>query len=162
MSPLMQKVLEFIVSKHAGQYRKHSGLPYVFHPIEVCKTLSDSGISNETLLNAALCHDILEDTDTTFNELSNLIGSEAAFIVLELTYDENFHKSKDEYLASFSRKSNESLIIKTVDRYCNIMDFKRASNPYWKKYYEKSKVIFNYYSKLDKIYIGVEKLIQSL
>ncbi|WP_448864102.1 HD domain-containing protein [Dorea sp.] len=45
---------------HEGQYRK-DGLPYFVHPLKVCSTLINYGIDDDTILSAALLHDILED-----------------------------------------------------------------------------------------------------
>lgn len=41
---MYQRVLEFITEAHYGQVRKYSGIPYVFHPIEVFTTLANYGV----------------------------------------------------------------------------------------------------------------------
>ena len=52
--------------KHKNQVDK-SGIPYVFHPFHVAESMEDE----ETTVTALL-HDVVEDTDTTFEELTAL------------------------------------------------------------------------------------------
>ena len=115
--------LSFIFKRYGEQKRKSANIPYVIHPIRVALILRSVGFSefeDENLMIAALCHDILEDTDTTFEELVNLIGERGAFIVEELSKPNN--KNKDEWLRTFKTKSNEAKIIKMADRIDNLLD----------------------------------------
>lgn len=75
MSEKYNKVLEFVKKKHAGQIRR-SGEPVVNHPIGVAEILRKSGYGEDYQI-VGLCHDLLEDTDTTIEELRELIGDEA-------------------------------------------------------------------------------------
>ncbi len=75
--------VEFVEKKHEGQYRK-SGEPYVVHPLEVALTLAELNMDSETIM-AGLLHDVLEDTQTTYEELVNLFGKEVADIVEGVT-----------------------------------------------------------------------------
>ena len=52
---------------HEGQYRV-SQEPYIIHPVEVAKILCDLKLDKNTII-AAFLHDILEDTETTPEEL---------------------------------------------------------------------------------------------
>ena len=65
--------------KHAGQVRK-SGAPYVTHPLAVAYILSELSAGPNTLI-AALLHDTLEDTNTTYDDLKNQFGEEVAQLV---------------------------------------------------------------------------------
>lgn len=65
--------------------RKYSDAPYYTHPFRVMFRIRDSGLNNENLLAAALLHDTLEDTKTTFEELETVFNQDIAFLVLELT-----------------------------------------------------------------------------
>ncbi|MFN3947412.1 MAG: RelA/SpoT family protein [Aquificaceae bacterium] len=77
------KALGFIEEKHAGQYRK-SGEPYVVHPIEVAIILAELGMDKTTII-AGLLHDVLEDTNTTYEEIKEKFGKEVADIVEGVT-----------------------------------------------------------------------------
>lgn len=80
---VIKKALEFIEEKHAGQYRK-SGEPYVVHPIEVATILAELGMDKTTII-AGLLHDILEDTNTSYEEIKEKFGKEVADIVEGVT-----------------------------------------------------------------------------
>jgi GTP pyrophosphokinase len=64
---------------HAGQLR-HSGEPYITHPIAVAQILADLGIGSTTLA-AALLHDTVEDTDYSLEALTADFGPEIAMLV---------------------------------------------------------------------------------
>jgi guanosine-3',5'-bis(diphosphate) 3'-pyrophosphohydrolase len=61
------EAVQFAADKHGVQLRKE-GLPYITHPITVANTLSKRGYGKEFIITA-LFHDLLEDTDTTFDEI---------------------------------------------------------------------------------------------
>ncbi len=79
----VKKAIEFIEEKHAGQYRK-SGEPYVVHPLEVAVILAELGMDIHTVV-AGLLHDVLEDTETTYEELKENFGEDVADIVEGVT-----------------------------------------------------------------------------
>ena len=70
------KAVNFAADKHRHQTRKdHESSPYINHPIAVAETLARVGnISDLALLQAALLHDTIEDTETTSEELEKLFG----------------------------------------------------------------------------------------
>ena len=72
------KILNFIIEKHQGQKDK-GGNPYFLHPVTVallCETESEKIV--------ALLHDILEDTETTDEELVVLGVTEEELIAIKL------------------------------------------------------------------------------
>lgn len=68
---------------HAGQLRL-SGEAYIHHPLAVAKTLADQGF-DETVISAALLHDVLEDTSESFTHLKETFGDDVARLVESLT-----------------------------------------------------------------------------
>jgi len=62
-TPLTIKAMQFAYEKHAGQVDK-AGLPYIMHPLHVAERMINE---DETVV--ALLHDVMEDTDTTAEEL---------------------------------------------------------------------------------------------
>ena len=88
MNTVLQ-ALEFAKEKHKGQVRKVSGDEYITHPLKVSYLLASYKKSKNmnTLLCAALLHDTLEDTDTTFAELSDIFGEFVSTLVFELSND---------------------------------------------------------------------------
>jgi len=121
------KALEFAKQKHTGQVRKCSGADYVTHTIAVSYIVAAYKQSKhiDDLLIAALLHDTLEDTDTTFVELAVNFGPLVASLVLELTNDVTTIKQVGKL--EYQKKkvvgvSNYGLIIKLADRLHNVSD----------------------------------------
>jgi len=80
---LIRSAFDYAQSKHVNQYRK-SGEPYIIHPRDVAITLAEYEVDPNTIVSGLL-HDILEDTDTTYEEIKEEFGDEIADIVEGLT-----------------------------------------------------------------------------
>lgn len=130
------KALNFAAEKHRGQVRRDSGLPYVTHPIIVSHLIAKYKSTSkhlEELQIAALLHDTLEDTETTYIEIEREFGPLVASLVMELTSDPVSIKElgKNDYLKiKMVKMSKYAFILKLVDRYSNILD--KPSNKYVK------------------------------
>ncbi len=70
---------EFAEKAHRGQFRS-SGAPYISHPIAVSYSLLELGMDTDTVC-AALLHDVVEDTETTLEEIRKNFGQEVAMLV---------------------------------------------------------------------------------
>jgi RelA/SpoT family (p)ppGpp synthetase len=94
-----------LLSKEAHRWQKRkSGEPYIIHPILVA-TITALISNDETMVIAALMHDVVEDTDYTIEEIESLFGEDVAFLVEGLTKIEVI---RDEELIPSS--SNQKLI----------------------------------------------------
>lgn len=76
---LLNKAYVFAMKAHGDQMR-HSGDPYYAHPIEVAGILAGLHMDVQSVCTALL-HDVLEDTDTSYEELAELFGEEIADLV---------------------------------------------------------------------------------
>jgi len=76
---LVRKAYEFADQAHAGKLRR-SGDPYISHPLAVAIILAEMQLDQETLC-AALLHDVIEDTDTSVEELTTIFGERIARLV---------------------------------------------------------------------------------
>jgi len=85
----IRSAFDYAESKHQGQLRK-SGEPYIVHPRDVAITLAEYQVDPNTVV-AGLLHDIIEDTETDYNEIKELFGEEVADIVEGLTKLEQLH-----------------------------------------------------------------------
>ncbi|MCA0986486.1 HD domain-containing protein [Guptibacillus algicola] len=77
---VIEKAVEYAAYAHDNQYRKKTRLPYVSHPVTVGFYLLQSGVREEVVA-AAILHDVLEDTTTTFSDLEKEFGLEIATLV---------------------------------------------------------------------------------
>ncbi|TXE81517.1 bifunctional (p)ppGpp synthetase/guanosine-3',5'-bis(diphosphate) 3'-pyrophosphohydrolase [Campylobacter peloridis] len=82
-SELLVKAVDFCIKKHEGQFRK-SGEPYAVHPILVASFVAFLS-PVESMVIAALLHDVLEDTQCNEEELNQNFGEEVVKLVLGLT-----------------------------------------------------------------------------
>ena len=88
---------------HEGQYRI-SQEPYIVHPVEVAKILVDLKLDKNTII-AAFLHDVLEDTDTTAEQMEEKFGSDVVNLVQGVTKLGKYQfKSKEERQAENFRR----------------------------------------------------------
>jgi len=80
---LLRRAYVFSALEHRGQVR-HSGEPYLVHPLEVATILTDLKMDAVTIA-AGLLHDVVEDTLTTTERLEATFGREVAHIVEGVT-----------------------------------------------------------------------------
>jgi len=116
------KAYNFAKNKHHGQKRAFVGLPYFTHPKAVARVIEEL-TNNETMVCAALLHDVLEDTATSESELMNEFGPAVFFLVKELTNDkaEARKVGKTNYLSQkMLAMSADALTVKLADRCNNI------------------------------------------
>ena len=119
----------FASRAHLGQLVPGSPLPYIHHianvAMEIMHTLAvDSSIRNPDLVvQCALLHDTLEDTETTFEALKEQFGDPVAAGVLALTKDKQL-PSKDaqmaDSLARIQDQPREIWMVKLADRITNL------------------------------------------
>ncbi|MBE6782292.1 MAG: bifunctional (p)ppGpp synthetase/guanosine-3',5'-bis(diphosphate) 3'-pyrophosphohydrolase [Ruminococcaceae bacterium] len=76
---LVRRAFELCVNAHKGQYRK-SKEEFYFHPYSVAKIIVGLGMDTESIA-AALLHDVVEDTDTTIDQIKSMFGEDVALIV---------------------------------------------------------------------------------
>ena len=81
---LITKAFNFARQAHKG-VRRHSGEPYIMHPLAVARIVCKEIGLGSTSICAALLHDVVEDTDYTIEDIRNLFGDKIAGIVDGLT-----------------------------------------------------------------------------
>ena len=115
---------------HEGQKRK-SGENYFTHCIEVCKQLIDWNMDLPTII-AGLLHDTIEDTDITYEKLSNDFGKDIADLVNQVSklsgikYRNTERRQAENFMKMFLSISKDLrvIIIKFSDRLHNMKTLK--------------------------------------
>ncbi len=93
-----KKAMIIAYEKHKNQKDK-SGIPYIFHPIHVAEQMDD-----EKSTIVALLHDVIEDTNTTFDEIENLDFEKEIIDALKyLTHDKS--KNYFDYIREVAKNS---------------------------------------------------------
>lgn len=149
---LVDQAIQFAAARHAGQVRDGDfALPYITHPVEVLVNLRHVGrVTDEVMLATAVLHDLLEETNTTYEEILEAFGEDVAGLVQELTRDEPEEDElegldKDEiyelrtkrFLLEIERMSDRAQTIKLADRLSNLREAKRTRGEKQIKRYEK-------------------------
>jgi len=81
---LITKAFDFANQAHAGMKRR-SGEPYIMHPLAVAKVVCCEMGLGSTSICSSLLHDVVEDTEYTTEDISNMFGPKIAQIVDGLT-----------------------------------------------------------------------------
>jgi len=128
-SQLVRDALQTAQRAHAGQIRNGSGgMAYVDHPRAVAELVAEEGFGDEVIA-AALLHDVLEDSETTVEELRELFGLEIAETVVALSDDESIEPwwdRKDEHRERVRAADGDALAIYGADKLNNVGNLNRA------------------------------------
>ena len=119
------RAFELAASAHDGQMRDE-GTPYIVHPLRVAISLVDElDLYSPPLICSALLHDVIEDSDTTREDIAAMFGEEIARIVWLLTKFEDTGLS--DYLAAIeSAAETGAPIVKLCDRLDNLRFLNRS------------------------------------
>lgn len=123
---LIRKAYDYAYRKHFGQ-KRITGDDYITHPLNVAWILTGVNADGKAI-SAALLHDTIEDSDSTFDEIRNLFGQEVAIIVDGVTKINKINFGTDsELMAANQRKILVGLssdvrviIVKLADRLHNM------------------------------------------
>ena len=154
--PLTEKALELALTAHDGQFRK-SGEPYIIHPILVAAITAVIS-SDETMVQAALLHDVVEDTLFDLEDLERDFGDDVTHMVAGLTKiveirDEELIRadSKERLINSAltfrkmliaSIKDVRVLVIKLCDRLHNMLTLDALKEEKQKRISEETLVVY--------------------
>lgn len=157
---LIGDAFELAFEKHKGQ-KRNSGEDYIIHPFHVALILSELHMDTATIV-AGLLHDVVEDTDTTLEDLKKRFGKDVAHIVDGVTKLAKIsYKTKEEKQAQNIRKmvlamANDIrvIIVKLSDRLHNMRTLEYMTE---EKKVEKAEEVVEIYAPLANR-LGISKL----
>jgi GTP pyrophosphokinase len=122
------KAVEFAKNAHEGQLRKDGKTPYISHPVEAAKILTQLHIDEDSLI-AAVLHDVPEDTEYSLRDVEKQFGKKISFLVNGITklskvyYRHDMAERQIESLKKLlihSAKDPRVILIKLADRLHNM------------------------------------------
>lgn len=160
---IIDKAVRFAVEKHAGSSRKGTDVPYIVHPMEAAAVVA--GITaDQELIAAAVLHDTLEDTDTTYDEVLGLFGDRIAKLVKAESEDKQKGKApaktwkdrKQSTIDELKKAGYESRLLVLADKLSNIRaierDVKAQGEAFWNRFNQKEpKMHAWYYNSIAEI-----------
>ncbi len=122
----VKKAFDLTAKAHKGQ-KRDEGIPYLIHPVRLVNTLVEEFDEKDAdILIAALLHDVVEDSDTTQEEISEQFGQRAGGFVEKLTRprgeETEESKKRDKLIKhkKIMKAEDEVRFIKAVDLLDNL------------------------------------------
>lgn len=145
---LIEKAIMYATIHHRNASRKGKNIPYIIHPLEAMSIVSSITDDNELIAAAAL-HDLIEDTDVTYDDIKTEFGERIADIVRMESdnYLPDYHKAnwKETKLNALIRLKNSPIDCKIValgDKLSNIRaihnDYLLVGDDLWNRFNEKN------------------------
>ena len=145
---LVDKAIIYAVNNHKNTRRKGKDIPYILHPLEamgIVATITD----DQELIAAAALHDLIEDTNVTYDDIKAEFGKRIADIVLSesnnsiANYDNlSWHEIREKTMEKLKVASIDSKIVALGDKLSNIRaiytDYKILGNALWDRFNEKN------------------------
>ena len=140
-SSLLDRAIVFAVRAHRNVERKGKGFPYIVHPMEAMSIVATM-TNDQELLAAAALHDVLEDTDTTVDDLRREFGERVAQLVeaesdirIEGAKTDSWHQRKQDAIDRLARASHDAKIVALGDKLSNMRaiarDYTQQGDALW-------------------------------
>ena len=156
---VLDRAIAFAVSKHAGTPRKGTMIPYIVHPMEAAAIVAGM-TDDQELIAAAVLHDTMEDTGTTWEELSETFGPRVANLVAAESEDkqednpaESTWKERKQATLDHLKKAGEEVrMLALADKLSNIRAIQRDVKDcaekgisFWSRFNQKDPAMHGWY-----------------
>lgn len=167
MGKILDRAINFAVQAHEGQFRKGTQIPYILHPMEAAAIVG-SMTTDEEIIAGAVLHDVVEDTETTIEDVINLFGEQIGSYVAsesedkreDLPAESTWKIRKQETLNHLSAAPFAVKMITLGDKLSNIRaiyrDYQAIGDALWQRFNQKDKNEHYWY------YFGIAKCITEL
>jgi (p)ppGpp synthase/HD superfamily hydrolase len=155
----LEKAVKFLVSEIEKYCNNQK--PLIIHCIRVALKLDFYGYSRE-IIQAALLHDILEDTKATGKSVKNMFGQEVFDLVSVSTFDKTIVDKTERYKENFDKAikvGKDALVIRASDLLDNSFYYNLVGD---KKVYNHLLEKLTYFLKTTKPIIGKEQIYRDL
>lgn len=141
---LVDKAISFATKAHANTERRGHQSPYVLHVFEAA-SIVETMTRDPEILAAAILHDVIEDTDSSIEEIREQFGERVAAIVQGETTEvpfgqtetESWHDRKSSGIKSIANAPREAKIVALGDKLSNIRAIYHDFNKVGEKVFEK-------------------------
>ena len=164
---ILDRAIIFATGAHSGAFRKSSKIPYIAHPMEVA-AIAARMTDDIEVIAAAVLHDVIEDTDTTKEQLEREFGKRIVELVCADSEDkrkgrpavETWEIRKRETLDIIVKAGRDDQIIILSDKLSNMrsiyQDYTQIGDGLWNKFNMKDKRMHKWYycgiaERLDKV-----------
>jgi myo-inositol-1(or 4)-monophosphatase len=156
---IVDRAVEFAVRKHSGSVRKGTQIPYILHTVEAAAIVAGM-TEDQELIAAAVLHDTLEDTETTYDELEEAFGRRVAKLVEGESEDkqqdrpaeETWKERKQATLDHLKDADLETRILMLGDKLSNIRAVQRdlkacteKGEPFWQRFHQQDSAMHGWY-----------------
>ena len=162
---LFDRAAHFAIEAHRGVERRGKGFPYIIHPLEAA-TIVATITPDPEMLAAAMLHDVVEDTDTTIEQIRDLFGERVAALVQNETAPRNkglsWREKRERQIALLSSSDRDSKIVALGDKLSNLRtianDYPLMGEELWHRFHAPNgkKDIEWYYRQLQAALIELD------
>ena len=153
---IVEKAINFAAKAHEGQTRKSSDVPYITHPFSVGMLLQKTHCTDEVIA-AGILHDTLEDTATTYEQLTEQFGTHIANLVRTASEPDKslpWEERKQHTIEMLKHASLEDIQIITADKIHNLRsiraDLEVTGEKTWDRFKRGRQEQHWYYSSIVK------------
>jgi hypothetical protein len=154
---MIEKAIIFAAKAHKNQTRKGTDIPYITHPFAVGIHLQKAKCSEEVIA-AGILHDTLEDTETTFKDLTEAFGVRVANLVLAASENDKslpWEVRKQHTIEILKDASLEEIQVIVSDKLHNLKsirtDFNLDGDIIWQRFNRGKRDQHWYYASIVKV-----------
>lgn len=168
---LFDKAVIYATQAHSGTLRRGKAFPYLIHPLEAAVIISEV-TSDPEILAAAVLHDVIEDTSTTYEDICNEFGKRIANLVISvsdivpehqdgLSRTEIWRHKKLAYIERLSHSEHDVKLLAIGDKLSNMRaiarDYSSMGDSLWSTFKAGSREALGWYytslvDVLDELY----------